>query len=370
MKAKKQRIAFITGYFPFLQGGAEYQALLLAERLKPQMDIAFVFRDHWRNKGRFTHQGYQMYAVAPKAIKGTSGSFVFELGQVLQILRHYKPDIIYMRAVSAYFMAAVLYAKSNNCRLVWHIALDKEVNRFDWGGFLRHPFRLIDRKMVDYCAVRSDAIVCQTLYQARKLKSCYRRNCDLVVSNWHPISPRPQKEHPTIQIVWIANWKPFKQPEVFVRLACRLKHHTNTRFTMVGRNEGYPDLKAQARESGIRVMGELSKESVARLLAQSHILINTSLMEGFSNTYIEAWMRCVPVVSLYADPDDVLERKKIGHCAKSFGRLVRILERLIMDTELRQRMGETARQHAIQYHSLKNMDRLLPILRGDCPQGK
>lgn len=40
----KNNILFITGYFPVQQGGAEYQALFLAERLKLYKNINFIFR--------------------------------------------------------------------------------------------------------------------------------------------------------------------------------------------------------------------------------------------------------------------------------------------------------------------------------------
>ena len=54
-----------------------------------------------------------------------------------------------------------------------------------------------------------------------------------------------------------------------------------------------------------------------RLLARSHIFVNTSTHEGFPNTFIQSWLREVVVVSLQVDPDQVLERQQVGIAAGS-----------------------------------------------------
>jgi glycosyltransferase involved in cell wall biosynthesis len=98
------------------------------------------------------------------------------------------------------------------------------------------------------------------------------------------------------------------------------------------------------------------------MLSQGHILVNTSKQEGFSNTFIQAWMRKVPVVSLQVDPDSVLEKEGIGFCSGSFDQLVKDTQKLITDDKLRNEMGERARAYAIKNHSLKNMDKILDLM--------
>ena len=53
-------------------------------------------------------------------------------------------------------------------------------------------------------------------------------------------------------------------------------------------------------------------EDVNKLLERSHLLVNTSKWEGFSNTFIQAWMRSVPVMTLGVNPDGLLDNSYLG----------------------------------------------------------
>ena len=53
----------------------------------------------------------------------------------------------------------------------------------------------------------------------------------------------------------------------------------------------------------LRYVGKLSLEEMDACLAEATLFVNTSLQrDGFSNTFIRAWLRPVPVVSLNFGP--------------------------------------------------------------------
>ena len=128
---------------------------------------------------------------------------------------------------------------------------------------------------------------------------------------------------------------------------------------MLGRIDSYGMLASKARECGIDVMGELPNQEVNTLLEEAHLLVNTSKHEGFSNTFIQAWMRKVPVVSLKVDPDHIIQDHGIGYCSNTFDSLVAHTVELLADHNLREEMGEKAREFAVKNLSLNNMDRIL-----------
>lgn len=360
----RTKVLFITGYSHFNQGGAEYQALFLANRLKRDMDVSFVFRNHFGKPNIVRDRGFDLYAIKPCQAGWLNENFILETRQLIQILEKIQPDIIYIRGGNAYGMATAHYARENRCRTIWHIAHDRDLIPFNFRFIFNRPWDFLNKKWIEYGLTRSDVIIAQTHHQAALLQKNYKCRCDAVIGNWHPIPPDPpEKNMSDVQVLWIANFRPFKQPEIFIHLVKTLGPMPGVRFSMIGRNSQYPGLMASAKASGIDLPGELSNEAVNSLLARSHLLVNTSQMEGFSNTFIQAWMNRIPVISLKTDPDNILKKKCIGRCSGSFEQLVQNTFNLIHDSKTRNIMGTNARHHAIQHHSLANLEQMVPFFK-------
>ena len=111
--------------------------------------------------------------------------------------------------------------------------------------------------------------------------------------------------------------------------------------------------------------GVQSIDEVNLMLARAHVLVNTSLYEGFPNTFVQAWFRRVPVVSLNVDPDDVLKKEGLGFHSQSFEGVTRDAEQLITDPRLRESMGTKAHEYALRHHSAApNLAKIASLLCG------
>ena len=110
-------------------------------------------------------------------------------------------------------------------------------------------------------------------------------------------------------------------------------------------------------------LGPLQQEEVNKVLSESHILINTSNYEGFSNVFIQAWMRSLVVISLNANPDDVLSKHKIGFCTN--GRLDLMIETILELFNERQKWNELSFRslnYGLENHSIeKQMKTIIPF---------
>ena len=96
-------------------------------------------------------------------------------------------------------------------------------------------------------------------------------------------------------------------------LAELFKNDQRFRFIMIGRtNQRLLKFIRSKNLSNLVHLGELSQEQVNSRIANSTLLVNTSLFEGFSNTFVQAWMRGVPVLSLNSKPNNLLTRNRLG----------------------------------------------------------
>jgi glycosyltransferase involved in cell wall biosynthesis len=111
----------------------------------------------------------------------------------------------------------------------------------------------------------------------------------------------------------------------------------------------------------LKYLGEKSQKEVNRILSKSHILVNTSKEEGFSNTFIQAWMRQVPVISLNCDPDDVLKKENLGFHSGTLKRLINDIRFLVENDDYRQKIGKRAMIYAKNNHSMKNAKKIIEI---------
>jgi glycosyltransferase involved in cell wall biosynthesis len=177
------------------------------------------------------------------------------------------------------------------------------------------------------------------------------------------------KPNDRIRVCWIANLKPLKQPELFVQLANEFKEEQALEFVMIGRSEKQYDALIRDTEKmlpNFNYLGELSNDEVNKVLEESHILVNTSQYEGFSNTFIQAWMRKVAVISLNSNPDGLLSTGEIGFLAESMENMAAILKRMVKHPELVVEVGEKAYRHAMEFHSYaKNVEVLTKLMKID-----
>ncbi len=103
---------------------------------------------------------------------------------------------------------------------------------------------------------------------------------------------------------------------MFVKLAQALAGFPDIKFKLIGRSapNKWSDsvLQLISATPNLEYLGELEMDDVNKQLDRAHIAISTSLYEGFSNVFIQAWMREVPVLSLNIDPDGVMEKFGLG----------------------------------------------------------
>lgn len=347
-------------------GGSQYQAKVLIDRLL-EIGGYEIFYLTSRMDPVFQPQGYEIVRIAQRKGLRRYGYF-FDTSRLLKLLRDIKPDLIYQRVGCAYTGIAAYYAKINNCSMIWHVAHDRTLMPFDQRISLDLPFRYIERKVLEYGIKHADHIVAQSNCQKELLEKQFGRTAT-VIPNFHPEPVEIIHKEKPIKVVWVANLKHWKRPELFIRLASDLQELDDVEFIMVGSTAAVRDdkwsenlLESMSKLPGLNYLGARSQDEVNAILATAHIFVNTSRYEGFANTFIQAWMRKVPVVSLEVDPDNILTEAGVGLFAQGeYEKLREQVRMLIEDDNLRMKIGDRAQKYALSNHSVKNIQRLMEV---------
>lgn len=345
-------------------GGAEYQVRCIIDVLKDagKYEIYFLTR---HVSSDYRPKGYEIIKINTLLNK-KRGRFFADTNALLNLFDKIKPDIIYQRSGTGYTGICAYYSKKTGCKFVWHIAHDKDVSPFKV-SYTRDIFlKYIDAKFLEYGIRNSTCIVAQTNDQVKILSENYHRSASAVIHNFHPLPVENLEKDDSVTVAWVANLKPIKRPEIFLKLSEDLEGMPGVRFVMIGGIQGRPKWRRlfnrKLEESkNVQYMGVLDQLEVNEVLARSHILVNASEAEGFSNTFIQAWMRKVPVVSLTVNPDNILSQKGIGICSGNYAQLRTDVKRLIENSELREGMGEKAQAYAFANYSEKEADKLLTL---------
>lgn len=352
---KKPKICIVSlAAYPLLAkkditvvGGAELQSVLLARELpKHDFDVSFVVSDFGQQlpeviDGIRIVKAYP--AGAPMGIRFSTVRLIW------RALRQADADIYYgFRGVAG---IVALYCLLKRKKLVIGIAGDIEVQ-----GERVKPLNIYNL-LWRFDLKRANVVIAQTKYQQEMLKGNF--GCDsLIIKAFHPVESKAvEKDIPPIAL-WVGTIRPeWKQPQVFLKLAAAIPE---ARFQMVGgpprEQDFYQQMKAEADEiPNLDFVGFVPHHEIGKYFEKASIFVNTSDVEGFPNTFLEAWSRYTPVVSLNIDPDEIICQNKLGFHSRTFEQMVLDLRHLLNDDQLRQELGGNGRRYVEQEHDLNRI---------------
>jgi glycosyltransferase involved in cell wall biosynthesis len=349
-------------------GGAQYQAKILVENLisTNKFDIYYLAR---RVKSDFCPEGYEIVKI-PGPNKVKPYRFFQTSFSLLKILKEIGPDIIYQQVGNAYTGISAYYAQKNRCKMIWRVSSDKSLTNDRIRFSSNIIYEWIDNVMMKYGIRNAGTIIVQTPHQGALLERNFYRKADAVIRNFHPHPEENIKKTSPIKVLWIANFKKLKQPEIFLKLAQDFGRRQDVQFIMIGApakgTTWFSRLEEEIGQiSNLSYLGPLPQSEVNKLIAKSQVLVNTSQYEGFSNTFIQAWMRKVPVITLNINPDNIFKHHRIGYCAEgSYMKLLQYTDLLVSNRDLLQEMGEESMKYAFEFYSLKNIEKIVDIFTG------
>ena len=312
-------------------GGEQVQQSLLAKAfVRRGFPVSMVVGDYGQLDGA-TWSGVQVY----KAYRAREGIPVVRFvhprwSKLWGALRRAAADVYYVSCAGAQVGQVAMWAARNGRRMIFRVASDADCE----------PDRLLisfwrDRKLYEYGLHRAASILAQSVRQQALMQSNYGLDSSVA----YMLVDAPERElsfaERDISLLWVSNIQQLKRPEMFLELARRLN---SCAASMVGgtqprANDLYQEIRARAARVGTPTFhGALPYRATNRVFERSRVFINTSEIEGFPNTYLQAWIRGVPVVSFF-DPDDVIQREGLGYAVASLDEMACAAHRLTSDSQ-------------------------------------
>jgi glycosyltransferase involved in cell wall biosynthesis len=366
LTASATRVCIVN---PFQHGGgAEFQISLLTAALHAagRFEVYYLAR---HIEPAIRPQSYTIVRIG-RSGKVPALGYVTDFIPLYRALSEIEPQVIYQRVAGGYTGICAFYARRHRSRMIWHVAHDTDVTPQTLDSGRNVVRRRLEKCSVEYAIRRADRIVVQTRDQDELLFRHYGRRADAVICNFHPEPAERSDKSGPATVVWISNFKLWKRPEVFVRLAQALQNLPGVRFLMFGEaptGPGAPPwctalMQSVAATPNLEYMGRRSQDEINQYLARASIFVNTSEHEGFPNTFVQAWLRDAVVVSLSVNPDRVLDTKRMGIHAGTEVALVQAVRDLLSDPAARVAYAERAREYARAMHSITNIGKLTEMI--------
>ena len=357
----------VLGKYPKdVPGGAEYQSYQICKELS--------------NRGYETH--YVAHRSETESFEVDEGINLHRLNRNtssnLRSKKHYlddidadvyyfrnKKDITLAALCSRYLTARVLYNIAHDYQCDSLLSLPKK-RSLDVNGVIS-GVRLTYQKLLYGFP---DEVLAQTQGQKNRLRT--NRGIDAhYVGNGHPVPEPPfDKQSPPV-VLWLASLKRWKQPEQFIDLAEQCSE-LECQFWIVGRpanKELFSEVSDRIETlDNIEYKGGCTVEESNEYISKASVFVNTSKvgMEGFPNTFVQAWLRETPVISLHKDVDRILADNVGGVLAGSKNELSRFTQKMIKDEGYRRTLAERSRTKAEESYSINNVcDRLLDLVKND-----
>lgn len=254
-------------------------------------------------------------------------------------------ELYYVSCASLEVGLVALFCRRFRKRFVFRTASDTDCDR----SRVRLRFAR-DRWLYAYGLRRANAILVQSASQAQALARSYGlagRVAGMLVEM--PSSSTLARD---IDVLWVANIRRLKRPDRFLELADALpdlKMHM-AGGPVRGVEALFHDVsRAAAARTNVHFHGALSYWDANALYGRARVFVNTSEIEGFPNSYLQAWIRGVPVVTMI-DPDGVIEREGLGVAVRSPAQMRGAIGRLLADPAAWQAASDRCRAFVAREH--------------------
>lgn len=335
-------------------GGASVQMLNIAKELSKYEDFTtFFVLPAYKSVDSEIKKQYKIVQLYDEDDTAIVKAFKF-----VKFSLKTKLDVIIQRGPTSESCLLAFVCWLLNINFIFMFAHDVEVNGLKQSD---------QTKVFLFFLLRNFAhkIITQNKYQQETLLRKYK--CDsAIIYNGFEIEKGIQKKEKRNYILWVARCDKWKQPEIFIELAIK---NPNLQFCMIcpkSNDENYYEIvKNKAlKVKNLQFIEFVPYNEIDMYFKKSYLFINTSLYEGFPQTFIQATMNAVPIISLQVNPEDFLNVYQCGYCCKGdFEILNKKVNELWGDNAKYKTLSNNAYTYAYNNHNIAiNVKKIIQLI--------
>ncbi len=353
-------------------GGAELQMSLIAKELakNKKYEVCFFIADYGQAKVDYV-DGVKLIRAFKLPKHESVFSKLVKAFKYFFLLAKHRPDVVINTTASSIVGLSALYKRILGYKFIYRTAHTQEVDR----SFIENNG--IIGKIYRYGLLKADVVLSQNAEHCKCLKNNHNidaiefknifydkkhtninKNGVLWVARFEKWKQaQDDKKHTNINkngVLWVARFEKWKQAQVYLQLAKRIK---NERFTIIcpttkNNMQKWLIFKNNClKEGNIDFKDKVDFTEINNYFNNAAVFVNTSLSEGFPNTFLQAAAAHTPIVSLNVNPDNFLTDYNCGICCNNnFEMLVETVNELINNREKAKLMGDNANKYLLQNH--------------------
>lgn len=346
-------------------GGAELQLKILATALaeKPETEVHFITRGQGPSE-TFPFEKFIVHKLPYR--KSSLARYILGSWDIYKKLLSLKADVLIQRGGG---IETGITASAALVKKIPFIFMTSAI----WDVDGTHAYRrgLVYGKTYLYGLMRASAVIVQSEIQQELLQNNYGVSSTLLRSA-HAMPKEISNDKKGV--LWISRCERNKRPDILLDLAEQLPHQ---QFTVVCPKANdldfYNSIVERSRQyKNVSFHSGLPFEETEQLFASHRVFIITSEYEGFPNTFVQASKYGTPILSLYVNPDNILNHHRIGLFAD--GDMLRMqdsLKILLGNQELWEQFSKNARKYALEFHDVNKItDRFFQIIADTVQQKK
>jgi glycosyltransferase involved in cell wall biosynthesis len=311
--------------------GEPVQHTLLAKALaRRNYTVSMITADYGQPDGAIWH--------------GVKTFKAFDRGAGLPLLRFVHPrwtglwsalkradaDVYYVSCAGGIVGQIAMFCRRHRKRLIFRVASDSDCTP---DTLLIPQCYWRDSRLYEYGLRRASAVLAQSVRQQQLLERNYGVSSSIAGLLVEPANAHADFGGRDIDALWVSNIRSVKRADVLLDVAERLP---DISFQMVGGTvpgelQRFEAIRARARSTAnVTFHGAVPYREAYALYARARVFVNTSDVEGFPNTYLQAWASGTPVVAFF-DPDNLIAREGLGAAVRTQQEMATAIRTLVHD---------------------------------------